>query len=361
MTTQNNKEDKGWQFLNIGIAAPECMMPFIQEVVQSTFEKELENTEGIYSSKVDIPIEDEPLDEFLCVEVYGLHGSFSTFYSELQEYKVDKTTFGKDWTHAIFQMLKVIADFIKANTNKPQAIKNKIISILKITEAAPILGLMSQITVLWGLVRMLECCGIDEDSPQYNDFITLHDWLVVEAGKRICDFTIKPVNMIFSNEDMQRVQPFCDYLYYGTDIGKLANEMALDSLKCGEYLADDEVCEIEANDSESPNIISSENVAKAGRPKGKNIVPFQNKLLGTTEEKARTLEILHTLIDGKKGKFVALVILGCMQAGKLDKPSFSQLKAEFNVTGNRRGYEKYMREDWHFSDTEKSDMAGKFL
>jgi len=337
MSIQNNKEEKGWQFLNFGIAGPECMMPFIQEAVQTTFEKELEKADGIFSSKVDTPFEDESLDDLLCVEVYGLHGSFSTFFSELREYKVDEITFGKDLARAIFQMLKGIADFIKTNTNKPQAIKNKIISVLKFTENTPILGLVSQITTLWGLVRMLECCGMDEDSPQYNDFITLHDWIVLEAGKRMYKFAQEPVNIIFNDVDMKRIQPFCDYLYYGTDIGRLANEMAL-GLIDGDSAVKYDACEEIATDSQT--IISNESVAKAGRPKSDDVA-FYDLLIGDDSERKRILKILHGIIDGKKGKAVALAIYACYKAGKMSKPTFPQVQKEFGEIGNKQGFNKY--------------------
>lgn len=381
MNTQDKKEEKGWQFLNVGIAGPECMMPFIQEVVQSSFERELENPDGIFSSKVDIPFEDESLDEFLCVEVYGLHGSFSTFYSELKEYKVDEITFGKEWTRAIFAMLKVIRDFIKDNTDKPQAIKNKIISVLKFTENIPILGLMSQITTLCGLVRMLECCDVDEDSPQYNDLIILHDWLVVEAGKRICKFTLMPMTMIFSDEDMKRVQPFCDYLYYGTDIGRLANEMALNiHITIDDMLEYGAISEEEANElkllndkysvdkgedeetvnSDVPNTISSESVTKAGRPKGKVVKSFHECFLVADQDREETMKKLKSMLPGKRGKELAMIILGCIEAKKISKPSFAQLKQEFGVIGNESGYNLFMREPWKIDDKDIENMTKIF-
>lgn len=360
MNPQNNTNEKGWQFLNIGIAAPAPMMQFFQDAVQSTFEKELENADGIFSSKVDIPLEDESLDEFLCVEVYGLHGSFSTFLKELQEYKVDEVTFGKDWTRAIFMMLKVAREYIKDNTDKPQAIKNKIISILKVTESTPILGLISQITTLWGLVRMLDCSAIDEDAPQYADFINLRDWLLQEAANRMCDFSIRPVNMIFSEEDMKRIQPFCDYLYYGTyGVGKLANEVALKSIS-GDYPVDDEVCENDIADVEVPKAVSSENIAKAGRPKGKSVEPLHNKLLGSEQEKLATMDKLQNMVKGKKGKDLALIILGCIEAKKILKPTFAQLQQELGAIGNESGYNLYMREPWKIDDKDIESMAKEF-
>lgn len=359
MNTQSNNNDKGWQFLNIGISAPAPLMEVFQGIVQTTFEEDAKNTDGIFNSKVEIPMEDESLDELLSVEAYGLHGSFATFLSEIQQYNVDTITFGKEWNHAIFKMLKTAGDFIKGNTDNPQAIKNKIISILKVTENAPILGLMSQITVLWGLVRMLECCGMDENSPHFNDFISLHDWIVIEAGKRMAEFSLKPVNMIFGQEDMERIKPFCDYLYYGTDIGKVANEMALGSIN--ESLPEDSTVNGESVSDCALNNTTKVFQAKAGRPKGKTIKPFKEHLLGSDSENAKTMELLRSMLKGKKGKDVALIIQGAMDAGKITKPSFATLKQAFEVYGNESGYNLYMRESWKIDDNDLAKMREIFL
>lgn len=45
-----------------------------------------------------------------------------------------------------------------------------------------------------------------------------------------------------------------------------------------------------------------------GRPKGQAKTLFINQILGDSKEQERILQILHTLIDGKKGKDVARVI-----------------------------------------------------
>lgn len=355
MNNPNHNDEKGWQFLNIGIAAPAHLMKASQEIVETTFEEDAKSADGIFNSKIDIPIKDESLDELLSVEVYGLHGSFATFLSELQQYNVDTITFGKEWNHAIFKMLKIAGDFIKENTNKPQAIKNKIITILKITENIPILGLMSQIAVLWGLVRMLECCGMNDDAPQFSDFISLHDWIVVEAGKKMVEFSLKPVNMIFSQEDMERIKPFCDYLYFGTDIGNVANEMALGSFNS--ILSDDSAID----DKSKLSTISKAVQGNAGRPKGKTIKPFSEHLLGTASENEKTTELLRSMLKGKKGKDLATIIQGAMDAGKITKPSFATLKQEFDVCGNESGYNTYMRDSWKIDDSEKEKMSEIFL
>lgn len=96
---------------------------------------------------------------------------------------------------------------------------------------------------------------------------------------------------------------------------------------------------------------------KAGRPKSTEN-PFADKLIGSDEEKKETLKRLHQLLDGKTGKFVALVIFGCIKAGKLSMPTFPQLQVEFNVVGCRQAFQNYNASS--FSDFELNAMVEKF-
>lgn len=60
------------------------------------------------------------------------------------------------------------------------------------------------------------------------------------------------------------------------------------------------------------------------------------------DQKNKLLDKLHTLLDGKKGKYVALVFLVCVENGIMSKkPSFKILEQTFGDIGNRTGYSKY--------------------
>lgn len=96
---------------------------------------------------------------------------------------------------------------------------------------------------------------------------------------------------------------------------------------------------------------------KAGRPKSTE-KPFADKLIGSDEEKEETLKRLHQLLDGKVGKFVALVIFGCIKAGKLSMPSFPQLQLEFNVGGCRQSFQNYNESS--FSEIELNAIVERF-
>lgn len=67
-------------------------------------------------------------------------------------------------------------------------------------------------------------------------------------------------------------------------------------------------------------------------------------LLVQADKKDELLKKLHLLIDGKKGKAVALVIRLCVELGLMSRPTFTVLKVEFPGIGNKSGYNTHYRE-----------------
>lgn len=70
---------------------------------------------------------------------------------------------------------------------------------------------------------------------------------------------------------------------------------------------------------------------------------FMDCFLVQDYRKEDLLKKLHLLIDGKKGKAVALVIHLCVDLGLMYKPTFSVLLEEFPGIGNKSGYNAYFR------------------
>lgn len=113
-----------------------------------------------------------------------------------------------------------------------------------------------------------------------------------------------------------------------------------------------------------PEILNNVNksTAERGRPRGKTVVPLFNILYGDWAQRQITLNRLRNLINGKKGRNVALIVLGCMKAGKMAKPSFKQLQNEFGDIGNHSGFDQYMRDaQYKFSEAEIEAMAQNFI
>lgn len=71
---------------------------------------------------------------------------------------------------------------------------------------------------------------------------------------------------------------------------------------------------------------------------------FRSCLLIQDDKKDELLKKLHLLIDGKKGKPVALVIRLCVELGLMSKPTFGVLEAEFGKIGHHSNYDKYFSE-----------------
>jgi hypothetical protein len=70
---------------------------------------------------------------------------------------------------------------------------------------------------------------------------------------------------------------------------------------------------------------------------------FRSCLLIQDDKKDELLKKLHLLIDGKKGKAVALVIRLCVELGLMSKPTFGVLQAQFGDIGHHSNYDKYYR------------------
>lgn len=62
------------------------------------------------------------------------------------------------------------------------------------------------------------------------------------------------------------------------------------------------------------------------------------------ERKSRIKAKLHDLIDGKQGKWIALVIRCCINCGLITKPKYSDLIAEFGNVIGESNYKKYLSE-----------------
>lgn len=63
--------------------------------------------------------------------------------------------------------------------------------------------------------------------------------------------------------------------------------------------------------------------------KGLREVPFEDNL--SVEDKGGLLALLHKLIDGRKGKYVAIVIKVCCDYGIMVRPTYTQVKKNLGI------------------------------
>lgn len=87
---------------------------------------------------------------------------------------------------------------------------------------------------------------------------------------------------------------------------------------------------------------------KRGRPKK----PFKNLMQNDAD--GSKLEKIRAVMQGKKGKSAALVILAAMDLGWIEKPTYAQVKEEFGDIGVRQGYTSYLNKLRFYDD----DIAG---
>lgn len=72
-----------------------------------------------------------------------------------------------------------------------------------------------------------------------------------------------------------------------------------------------------------------------------NVTSLYECMLIGDDQKPILLDKLHTLIDGKKGKDVALVILVCMECNLMTRPQHKTLTSVFGDIGSKQGYNDY--------------------
>lgn len=92
--------------------------------------------------------------------------------------------------------------------------------------------------------------------------------------------------------------------------------------------------------------------------KGRRVQRFRDRLNGSDAQKDETLKKLHTLIAGRKGKDVAIVLTACIRLGLIIKPTFTEVQNEFGEIGAESGYNHYMR--GNLTEDEISGMMRNF-
>ncbi len=130
-------------------------------------------------------------------------------------------TLGKEFTHNLFDILNEIANYIKSNTDKPQGVKAHILGIIEALDNVPIWGLMFQILILQGLISLLENCTLKHDDEGYNEAQDLCNWLADLLSDKVCYFAM--TGALYGDEDWERLQPLCDYLY-NTETGRAVQD-----------------------------------------------------------------------------------------------------------------------------------------
>ena len=85
-----------------------------------------------------------------------------------------------------------------------------------------------------------------------------------------------------------------------------------------------------------------------GRPKE----TLKDKMVNDAD--GSKLQKVHRVMNGKKGKDAALIILACIKKGWMQKPTFTQVTEEFGDIGTQQSFTPYLNEDKFI----KGEMVG---
>lgn len=87
---------------------------------------------------------------------------------------------------------------------------------------------------------------------------------------------------------------------------------------------------------------------KPARSKGRPKETLKDKMVNDAD--GSKLQKLHAVMDGKKGKDAALIVIACIKKGWMQKPTFTQVTEEFGDIGTQQGFTKYLYENWFTKD-----------
>ena len=89
-----------------------------------------------------------------------------------------------------------------------------------------------------------------------------------------------------------------------------------------------------------------ENGSKSKRKRGRPKETLKDKMIKDkmiNDADGSKLQKIHKVMDGKKGKDAALIILACIKMGWMLKPTFPEVKKEFGDIGSRQNFTKYLK------------------
>lgn len=91
------------------------------------------------------------------------------------------------------------------------------------------------------------------------------------------------------------------------------------------------------------NLTKSDNAPTLKRGKGRPKDTLKDKMIDDIE--GEKLKKLHNIMNKKKGKDAALIILSAIKLGWMQKPTFTQVTQEFGNIGSQQGFTNYLNEE----------------
>ena len=109
---------------------------------------------------------------------------------------------------------------------------------------------------------------------------------------------------------------------------------------------------IAENDINGKPIYKLQNQNASRRNRGRPKETLKDKMVNDAD--GSKLQKVHRVMNGKKGKDAALIILACIKKGWMQKPTFTQVTEEFGDIGTQQSFTPYLNEDKFI----KGEMVG---
>lgn len=206
-----------WRFFRLSFIVPKEFAPAIDRV----FDEDFQSNKGLFSNKTEIPLENEGKDELLMIEPYRIKGSLTAFDKELIQYGIvgDGSLFPGEVELLLLRLLKDTVKFYQKHTDRPVRVKNRITRYVSLFDDLPGYGIMLQILFLQGLLTWFEGVNLNKGDEGYDEAENVADFV----SRALLDKEVRFVFMPLGDEDINTLQPLCDYLY-NTHIGRAVQE-----------------------------------------------------------------------------------------------------------------------------------------
>lgn len=273
----------------------------------------------------DVKKQDDKLDLLLGSQGYEITGGWLIpYFDELNRYRVDelldKIGFPLEY---LLTLIKEIGENIRNDSDRPIKLRNNILEILNRFNEYPGSGQVIQLLFLLGIIKWFEGCDINEGDKGYIEAKNLHDNIVSRFIEIYVMYTL------YFDKD-EHSKPLDEFLANDETVTPIRIAMRKRNMSKGR----DEAEELANDQSENKN--SSLVGSQTGNIK--NDKTFTDHIISEKENR-KILNVLHQLIDGRKGKDIAFVILALIETGMIVNPKprnklYKSMRDEFGNIGS---------------------------
>lgn len=199
------------------------------------------------------------------------------------------------------------------------------------------------------------CCGRELQNAQHSRYLYIAGMLKDANNDNVVNDIVEYVRSEVENYgELIGGKGFIDYvlkhLHNGTELDIWASGSKwLDEKRTGnvfERLALLRREQFEASKDEKTRAIEErkntkpQQKRKSARSKGRPKETLKDKMINDAD--GGKLQKVHTVMNGKKGKEAALIILACIKKGWMLTPTFTQVAEEFGDIGTQQGFTNYL-------------------